>query len=105
MGQRIVVQEPFVVGDVAVFVTDRSVTGVGGITFESASDAEAQGGIPARLAARLYAVDAGLRQVYVAMDTIVVRRVVGWDDPHLVAVARAVEDLFVFYPVDGPIDV
>ncbi len=89
-------------GDVAVFVTDRSLTGVGGIRFESVSDAEAQGAVPAKLAARLYAVDAGLRQVYVAMDTIVVRRVVGWNDAQLAAVARVVEELFVFYAVDSP---
>ncbi len=103
MGQRIVVQQPVTVGDVAVFVTDRSFTGVGGISFESVSDADAQGGIPAKLAASLYAVDAGLRQVYVAMNTIVVRRVIGWNDAQLAAVARAIEELFVFYPVDGPV--
>ena len=103
MGQRIVVQQPVVVGDVAVFVTDRSLTGMVGIRFESASEAEAGRGVPANLAARLYAVDAGLRDVYVAMDTIVVRRVVGWDEVRLDVVARAVEELFVFYPVDSPV--
>ncbi len=101
MGQHIVVQEPVVVGDVAIFVTDRSLTGMAGIRFESASDAEGKEGIPARLAARLYAVDEALRQVYVAADTVVVRRVVGWNDAQLAAVAGALEELFVFYPVGG----
>jgi len=102
MGQRIAVQQPVVEGDVAVFVTDRNFTGAGAIRFESMSDAETQKGVPAKLACRLYAVDAGLRQLYVAMDTIVVRRVVGWSDAHLAAVAHAIEEVFVFYPVDNP---
>lgn len=86
-----------------MFVTDRSITGMGGVTFESASDAGSQRGGPAELAARLYAVDAGLRQVYVAMNAIVVRRVVGWDDAHIAAVVRGIEELFVFYSVADPI--
>jgi hypothetical protein len=99
MGQRIVVQQPIVEGGVAVFVTNRSLTGAGGITFESATDAEAGTGAAAKLAARLYAVDAGMRHVYVDMNHIVARRVVGWDDAHLAAVVRTVEELFVFYRV------
>ncbi len=103
MGQLIVVQQPVFVGDVAVFVTDRALAGVGTRTFESAVDAEAQGDISAKLAARLFAIDAGLRQLTVTMNTVVVRRVVGWNDAQLGAVARTIEELFVFYPVDGPI--
>ena len=102
MGQRIVVQQPVVVGDVAIFVTDRSLAGSGAIEFESASDAEAGEGLPAEIAARIYAVDEALRQVYVAMNTIVIRRVVGWNDAQLAAVAQIVEDLFVVYPVHDP---
>jgi hypothetical protein len=103
VGQHIAVQPPVVVGEVAVFITDRTITGMDGMTFESASDAEARGGAPAELAARLYAVDAGLREICVAMNAIVVRRVVGWDDAHIAAVTRGIEDLFIFYSVDGPI--
>jgi hypothetical protein len=103
VGQHIVVQPPIVVGDVAVFVTDRSMTGMGAMTFQSAADAGTRGGAPAELALRLYAVDAGLRQIYVAMNAIVVRRVVGWDDAHIAAIMRGIEDLFVFYSADRPI--
>ncbi len=103
MGQGIVVQPPIVVGDVLVIVTDRNLTGMGAASFESASDADGTESIPARLAARLHAADAGVRQVYVAMNAVIVRRVVGWDDAHLAEEKSAIEDLFVFYSGDGPI--
>ncbi len=103
MGQHIVVQPPIVVGDVAVFVTDRSMTGMGAMTFQSAADTGARGGAAAELAVRLYAIDAGLRQLYVAMNTVVARRVVGWDDAHVAAMMRGIEELFVHHPVDRPI--
>jgi len=102
MGQRIVVQEPIVEGDVAVFVTNRNLSGVDGVRFESAADAETGTSVPARLAARLYGVDAGMRHVYIAANHVVVRRVVGWDDAHLDEAVRVVEEFFVFHRVGDP---
>ena len=102
MGQRIVVQQPIVDGDVAVFVTDRNLSGADGVRFESAADAEAGTSVPAKLAARLYGVDAGMRHVYIAANHVLVTRVVGWDDAHLDEAVRVVEEFFVFYPVDDP---
>ncbi len=99
MGQRIVVQQPIVDGDVAVLVTDRNLSGADGVRFESATDAEAGTSVPAKLAARLYGVDPGMRHVYIAANHVVVRRVVGWDEAHLDEVVRVVEEFFVFYPV------
>ncbi len=101
MGQHIVVQEPIVDGDVAVFVTDRNLSGADGVRFESAADAEAGTSVPAKLAARLFGIDPGMRHVYVAANHIVVRRVVGWDDARVDDAVRVVEEFFVFYPVGG----
>ena len=102
MGQRIVVQQPIVDGDVAVFVTDRNLSGADGVRFEAVSDAEAGTSVPAKLAARLYDVDAGMRHVYIAANHVVVRRVVGWDEARLDEAVRVIEELFVFYPVGEP---
>ncbi len=99
MGQRIVVQQPIVDGDVAMFVTNRNFSGTDGVRFESATDAEASTSVPAKLAARLFGVDPGMRHVYIAANHIVVRRVVGWDDAHVDEAVRVVEEFFVFYPV------
>lgn len=99
MGQQIVVQKPIVDGDVAVFVTNRNLSGADGVRFESAADAEAGTSVPAKLAARLFGIDPGMRHVYVAANHIVVRRVVGWDDAHVEDAVRVVEDFFVFYPM------
>jgi hypothetical protein len=98
MGQRIVVQQPVVDGDVAVFVTNRNFSGADGVRFDSATVAGTGTSVPAELAARLFGVDPGMRHVYVAANHIVVRRVVGWDDAHVDEAVRVVEDFFVFYP-------
>lgn len=100
MGQRIEVQHPVILGDSAVFVTDRSFTGMDGARFESPSEAEAQEGVPASLAAHLYASEEGLRHIHVAANTVTVGRVLEWNDTHLTAVARAIEEFFLFYPAD-----
>jgi hypothetical protein len=102
MGQRIDVQGPLMLGDFAVFVTDRTLAGMTGVRFESPSDAEAQEGVPARLAAHLYAAEGGLRHIYVASNTITVGRVLAWNDTHLATVARAIEEFFLFYPIGRP---
>lgn len=96
MGQRIVVEEPVVVGDVVIFETDRSVTGMAGAGFESEEAAQDASGLAAELASRLYAADEDLAQVYVYSNSIVARRDGGWDDG-LDAAARVVEEFFLYY--------
>ncbi|MEA1903763.1 MAG: hypothetical protein U9N56_09580 [Actinomycetota bacterium] len=88
--------------DIAVFVTDRSFTGVEGVRFESPADAEAGEGVPAKLAAHLYASEEGLRHIYVASNTVTVGSVLAWSDTHLAAVQRAIEEFFLFYPAESP---
>ena len=57
MGQHITVSAPSVIGDIAVFDTDRSLSGQDGIGFTSADEATATDTFPGRLAARLFAAD------------------------------------------------
>jgi hypothetical protein len=96
MGQRIVVEQPVVVGDVVIFETDRSLTSMAGAGFESQQAAEDASGFAADLARRMYAADEALTQVYVYSNTIVARRDGGWDDG-LDAASRIVEEFFLYY--------
>ena len=102
MGQHIDVQHPVMLGDIAVFVTDRTLAGMTGVRFESPSEAEAHNGVPARLAAHLYAAEGGLRHIYIASNTVTVGRVIAWNDIHLATVTRAIEEFFLFYPANSP---
>jgi len=97
MGQRIDVQQPVVVGDVVIFETDRSLTGMAGASLDSAEEAEEASGFAAELARRLYAVDEDLGQVYVYSNTIVARRDGDWSNDQLDASKRVVEEFFLYY--------
>jgi hypothetical protein len=97
MGQRIVVQEPVVVGDVAIFETDRSLTGMAGEALASPDAAEEASGFGAELARRLYAADDDLARVYVSSNTVVARREGGWADGPLQTASRVVEEFFLYY--------
>lgn len=94
MGQPIEVAEPTVLDAVAVFDTDRSLSGQDG---ESFSPADASGDtFPAELARRIFAADSGADHVFVFSNTISVRRP-EWDDATLAATHRLITDFFVFY--------
>ena len=86
-----------VVGDVAVFDTDRSITGQDGIGFASAGDAADMASFPARLAARLFETVSGLDHAFVASSQVVLRRSGGWDESARSAAEAAIAEFFVFY--------
>lgn len=95
MGQSIEV-EATVLDDVALFNTDRALTGQDGSSFSS--DDELDGSdFPARLAQRLFAEVPAIDHVFVASNQVVVRRPHGWDG-HVVDIAsRVISDFFLFY--------
>jgi hypothetical protein len=95
MGQPIRIVTTTVVGSVAMFATDRSITGQEGISF-SAGD-EPGPGLPARLATEIFAVDAVADNVFVAANQVAVRRAAEWDDAALDAVAGVIARFLVFY--------
>lgn len=98
MGQRIEVR-PVAAGDVAIFDTDRSITGQDGHTFTGPVQSE---GIPASLANRLFASDPEIDHVHVLSNTVSARRSGGWTEADLAGAAEVVRDLFVFYELESP---
>jgi hypothetical protein len=97
MGQPITVSAATVDGDIAVFDTDRSITGQDGASFGSAEDALTAGSIPGDLAGRLFASDDAITHVFIASNLVVVGRDAGWDDAALAGSTEIVSNFFVFY--------
>ncbi len=97
MGQHITVSAPSVIGDIAVFDTDRSLSGQDGIGFISADEATATDTFPGRLAARLFAADPALSHVFVASSQAVLRRKGSWDSAALSAASDVLSSFFVHY--------
>ncbi len=100
MGQPIEVQAQ-IVGDIAIFDTDRSITGQDGVGFDSAETARTTAGLPARLAVQLLEGDAGLRHVFFLSNTVSARREGGWPEEAQSAAVHAIEQFFLFYRDDG----
>jgi hypothetical protein len=96
MGMAITVDSTRMVGEVAVFDTNRSVTGQDGAGFGDAAAAAVET-TPARLAARLFAGDPAVAHVFVASSQVVVRRRGGWDDAALAAALGVIAGFFVHY--------
>ncbi len=96
MGQRIEVR-PTVVGDAAVFDTDRSITGQDGTSYTSAEDAAADRRFPGRLASELFGTDEHIASVWIASNTVVVTRTDGWPEPILEAATETISSFFIYY--------
>jgi ferredoxin/flavodoxin---NADP+ reductase len=96
MGQSIQVTTE-VIDDVALLVSDRSITGQDGEGHDSADRARAAGTFPGALAARLLA-DPAVDHVFVHSNTISASRPGGWDEAALDRAAETVRDFFRFYP-------
>ena len=95
MGQPMQVFSKTVVDTIAMFATDRGVTGQEGVSVTR--DAEASDEFPLSLAAELVAADDDVDHVFVASNQVVVRRGGGWDDLLLDAIAAVITGFFVFY--------
>ena len=95
MGQPIEVTSTGV-DDIAMFDTDRTITGQDGDSFNS-SQAEAATSIPGDLATRLFDRVAGIDHVFVASNQVVVRRPHGWDDHVIGTATKTITDFFLFY--------
>jgi len=95
MGQIIEVK-PQVVDGVALFDTDRSITGQDGTAYSGADATDAT--FPGRLANRLFESDRQLEHVFVASNQVVAKRTGGWSDADLERAAGIISEFFVFYP-------
>lgn len=97
MGQRIQVEGTTVIGDSAIFATDRGLTGMDGMGFDGIEQARASDRFPAQLAARMFGEDDAARRVYVASNEVVVTRDGGWDEAAVAASGDVIETFFLFY--------
>jgi ferredoxin--NADP+ reductase len=97
MGQLIEVSST-PLGDVALFDTDRSLTGQDSHMFTAVTDRTDP---PATLARRLFDSDPAIRHVHILSNTVSVKRDGGWDEKTLTAAEEVVANLFIFYDRDA----
>jgi ferredoxin--NADP+ reductase len=101
MGQRIEVSV-VPLGSVALFSTDRSITGQDGVGFQP--DSAPGDGPPAELARRLFQADSSINHVYVLSNTVSVRRQEDWDEDSLDEAVGVISGLFIHYsPTQGEV--
>lgn len=98
MGQKIEVSSA-VVDDIAMFDTDRALTGQDGASFSSGSEIT-EDDYPALLADKLFSDVPGIDHVFIASNQVVIRRPHGWDDRVVATAAAVIEHFFEFYPAD-----
>lgn len=98
MGQLIQV-EASPMGAVALFSTDRSLTGQDGVSLSPGTSDGADP--PHELARRLFAADGLIDHVYVLSNTVAVRRRESWDDKAVGRAGDVIANLFVHYAT-GP---
>ena len=96
MGQSINVESK-PVDSFCMFTTDRVLTGQDPVRFASLADAEAAEGFPALLAARLFAADEAVDNVYVAANDVIVGRTGEWDQTTVDAAETTISNLYRFY--------
>lgn len=94
MGQKIQA-DATIIGNIGVFVTDRSLTGQDGRDFSQAPDSDR--GWPAELARRLFLHDDGIENVHVLSNTVTVKRRRRWDHYTEDQAREVIESLFSFY--------
>jgi ferredoxin/flavodoxin---NADP+ reductase len=97
MGQLIEVSST-PLGEVALFDTDRSLTGQDSHMFTAVTDRTDP---PATLAKRLFDSDPAIRHVQILSNTVSVKREGGWDETTLTAAEEVVANLFIFYDRDA----
>lgn len=97
MGQTIILQNRTVIGDVAMFDMNRSLSGQAGEQYSSVSDTEVSTTFPALLARRLFEAVDVVDHVFVAGSVASVRAKGGWTDETLAAVEFEVRNFFVHW--------
>ena len=95
MGQRIELRDATVIGDVAIFDTDRAISGQDGDAFASAEEAAASGNFSAQLAGRIFESDGAVTSVFVQSNQVVVGRDGGW--PSTDEVGGVISRFFIHY--------
>lgn len=97
VGQPIEVQSTTVVGDVALFATDRTFGGQEGESYTTLDEARASDTYPSLLAERLFLADGAIRRVYVYSNALSVQRADGWTEDDLEDARQVIRNFFVIY--------
>ena len=100
MGQTIEVSTE-VIGEVALLMGDRSITGQDGEAYSSADQARSNKTFVAALAAALFRVDSEIEHVYAQSNVASVVRPGGWDEAAVARAADLLRHFFRFYPDGG----
>lgn len=99
MGQLIEVNH-LLIGDVALFDTDRSLSGQEGESYADPESAAAAGTFPGRVAEALFAAIPSIGSVYVFSNTISVKRSGGWADEIVESAAGIIRNSLVHYAIN-----
>jgi ferredoxin/flavodoxin---NADP+ reductase len=94
MGQRMEVSV-VEMGSIALFTTDRSLTGQDGISFAESPDS--RDGPPSELARRLFLHDDGIEHVHILSNTVSVKRRMDWDLYTVEDATEVIASLFTHY--------
>jgi hypothetical protein len=97
VGQKIEISNSVTLGDVAVFDTDRSLSGQDGERYRSVDEAANGSTYPAGLAGRLFADVDGVKSVYVTSNLVTIERAGGWDDDSLERASSVISGFFAYY--------
>lgn len=96
MGQLIEVDH-HLLGETAVFDTDRTFSGQEGETYLDAASAAASGTYPGQVAAALFEAVPSLLSVYVFSNTVSARRSGGWSPDRAAEAAGIIRNSLVHY--------
>ena len=96
MGLLIEVQK-VVLGNVAIFDTDRSLSGQDGETFSDAASAGDATTFPGQVASALFGHDETISTVYVYSNTISVTRSGDWSDAQAGDAAEVIRNFLTYY--------
>lgn len=96
MGQLIEVDH-LLLGETAVFDTDRTFSGQEGESYPDAGAAAGAGTYPGRVAAALFEKVPSLRSVYVFSNVVSARKAGGWTEEQADEAAGVIRDALVHY--------
>ena len=97
MGQKIELRSTTVLGEVALYDTDRSITGQDGTAYPSADAANEGDDFPDRLAAEIFGSDDAVSHVFIASNQVSVKRDGGFGGGADERIGAVISDFFVFY--------
>ncbi|HSR44657.1 MAG TPA: hypothetical protein VLT15_05410 [Acidimicrobiia bacterium] len=97
MGQKIEIASSTTIGDVAVFDTDRTLSGQDGERYRSLDETEGRTTYPAGVARAILSGDGAVQSVYITSNVVTIERRGGWDEESITEAGRLISDFFLFY--------